>query len=126
MAFDWRTFLTLAQILVKQESNDAALRSAISRAYYAAYIVARRHWETANGPVPREGSSHKIIWDGYANGSGNIERRIATDGNTMFTHRNRADYDDNIPGDLVSTAKTVLILAEKTIKNVEGLNASNN
>ena len=121
MAFDWKTFLTLAQILVKQESNDAALRSAISRAYYAAYIVARRHWETDNGPMQIGASSHKIIWDGYANRPGVIERRIATDGQTMFTHRKRADYDDVIPGDLVSTAKTVLILAEKTINNVEGL-----
>lgn len=42
MAYDWSEYLALAKEL-SQKGSDAAARSAISRAYYAAYNTARRH-----------------------------------------------------------------------------------
>ena len=44
MAFDWTEYLTLAQELVQRE-EEACLRSAISRAYYAAFGKARERLE---------------------------------------------------------------------------------
>lgn len=38
--FEWLNFLDLAQMLSQSQDDEAALRSAISRAYYAAY----HHW----------------------------------------------------------------------------------
>jgi len=42
VAYDWSEYLALAKEL-SQKGSDAAARSAISRAYYAAYNTARRH-----------------------------------------------------------------------------------
>ncbi len=36
MAFDWRDYLLLAEDLATRQGDEAAARSAISRAYYAA------------------------------------------------------------------------------------------
>ena len=45
MSFNWTDFLTLADALVRAPNSpgpeEASLRSAISRAYYAAFHVAR-------------------------------------------------------------------------------------
>ncbi|MBF0384102.1 MAG: hypothetical protein HQL69_24070 [Magnetococcales bacterium] len=38
---DSRDFYTLAEKLCEQENNEAALRSAVSRAYYAAFLACR-------------------------------------------------------------------------------------
>ena len=39
--FDWADYLTLAQELATRRSDEAALRPAVSRAYYAAFCQAR-------------------------------------------------------------------------------------
>jgi uncharacterized protein (UPF0332 family) len=49
MAFDWRDFLDLAKTLIGQGSNystEAASRTAVSRAYYAAFCWARNYAES--------------------------------------------------------------------------------
>lgn len=53
MAFDWREYLELAKELVSQANSgysaEAAERSAVSRAYYAAFCHARNDAETFLG-----------------------------------------------------------------------------
>jgi len=55
MSFDWADYLTLAQELADQaassQSTEAKLRSAISRAYYAAFCKESNHLRT-NGQLP--------------------------------------------------------------------------
>ena len=58
MAFDWTGYLTLAEALSKAHSDEAKLRAAISRAYYAAYVIARRYWESAGNNLQDSDSSH--------------------------------------------------------------------
>jgi hypothetical protein len=50
--FDWSRYLDLADELARRVSDEAAERSAISRAYYAAFGMSRRHLVQSGIVVP--------------------------------------------------------------------------
>jgi len=57
MPFDWREYLNLAQFLFDNAdkssfSEQSALRSAVSRAYYAAFCYARDYAQAKQGFMP--------------------------------------------------------------------------
>ena len=60
MSFAWREYLTVAEALLRARNTfappEARYRTAISRAYYAAYGAARNHARDYEGyvPVPRK------------------------------------------------------------------------
>ena len=45
MPFDWNEFLTLAKALSRAVSDEASLRSAVSRSYYSAFKLAMERAE---------------------------------------------------------------------------------
>ncbi len=50
MGFNWRQFLCTSNVLMRQRRvQEPHLRSAVSRAYYAAYHVAKEYAETRGG-----------------------------------------------------------------------------
>src|SRR5260370_17418987 len=66
MSFDWSHYLDLAQELFTQAASsqyeDANLRSAISRAYYATYHKARLSLHNKWGiSVPADASAHMAV-----------------------------------------------------------------
>ena len=61
-AFDWEANLRLAQELQKRE-DEAALRCAIGRAYYAVFGKARNRWISENGPIPLDVNVHQFVWN---------------------------------------------------------------
>lgn len=97
MSFDWSQYFVLAEHLAEQD-DEASRRSAVSRAYYAAYCSAR-NWLQANEPdlgrAP-PGESHRYIWDRYQRGPHRIRVRIGAEGNRFRSERNRADYTDAV------------------------------
>ena len=74
--FAWSEYLTLAQHLAQQE-DEASQRTAISRAYYAAFHVARRHVAHAHPEVmlPRHGAVHDVVWTTLERGPRGDRRR---------------------------------------------------
>jgi uncharacterized protein (UPF0332 family) len=59
--FDWSTYLELATQLAQQEHEQHA-RTAISRAYYAAFHHAKRFIEsTRNATIPADGRAHEAV-----------------------------------------------------------------
>ena len=108
MAFDWREFLGLARALTGRTgsgySAEAADRTAVSRAYYAAFCWARNYAE---------------LWMGFQRTGGaqdhrelrkHLKRRgkpqVASRLNRLRGWRNRCDYDDQVSniGNLVKSA----------------------
>jgi len=74
------------QLLQASRSDDAALRSAISRAYYSALIVAR----DAKGLATRGRAGHQAVIDGY---SGNAADNVVADNlRKLRALREKADY----------------------------------
>lgn len=91
--FDWSEYFRLADELGKQ-SDEASLRSSISRSYYFVYHLALRR-AVANGfALKLDELTHAQLWLVF---SGNPEpdcQRLAAIGNRMKEKRVRADYRD--------------------------------
>jgi uncharacterized protein (UPF0332 family) len=89
MAF--RDYLALATTLAAGTS-EAEWRSAISRAYYAAFHVARELLLSLGFRVPQAERGHSYLWLRLAN-AGVADVRIAGNRlNALRGQRNRADY----------------------------------
>ncbi|MBP6821404.1 MAG: hypothetical protein KA368_07660 [Acidobacteria bacterium] len=96
MEFDWADYKTLAYQL-RQQSDDAAKRSAISRVYYSVYHKAQNYLkEKHDFQVSRMGEgSHKRVWDGFR-GKGRTFTAVAEKGIELKENRQKADYDPAI------------------------------
>jgi hypothetical protein len=93
MAFDWNGYLTLAEELALNTSDEARLRSAISRSYYCAYNLAKSYLKKIN-PTVVPASSHRQLWNEFTGIADKIN--IQSWGDRSRAIRNKADYDDTI------------------------------
>ncbi|HXG09006.1 MAG TPA: HEPN domain-containing protein [Gemmataceae bacterium] len=109
-----RDFLTVAKALLNA-ATEAAWRSAVSRAYYAAFHVARQMMEDLGFTVPRGDRAHAYLWLRLSN-CGDVQvqdagRRL----NNLRGQRNHADYDIAVPL-LHATAAGQVQIAERIIQ----------
>ena len=118
--FDWRSLLGLAERLGQETGNEAALRSAISRAYYAVFALARRRlreqgcWQVARDP-------HLRAWATYLNATGRSCRRIGELEFNLLDQRRRADYEDRLGGIPEKQAARALNRAREILDPLDGL-----
>jgi len=92
MPFDWNDFLSLAEELAQRVDN-AARRSAISRAYYSAFNQAYARAEATAGPRPNDQPFHSWCWRTYTSTQDARCRRIGIEGERIKRLRVKADYD---------------------------------
>jgi uncharacterized protein (UPF0332 family) len=101
MSFDWRAYLSLAEMLVSSDvaaDREACLRSAMSRAYYAAFATARQQSRERHGGVVRQSAAeHGEVATFFAK-RGDAGGVIAAHLTRLRFLRNRADYDDHLDG----------------------------
>src|SRR5260370_1590746 len=91
---DFRDYLRLA-IALRDGTTEAEWRSASSRAYYAAFHVARRLLLSLNFGVPRADRAHAYLWLRLAN-AGHADVELAGNRlNHLRGQRNSAHYDEN-------------------------------
>lgn len=88
--FDWSHFLEFAEILKKDYNNEAALRTVVNRAYYAAFKKCEDFLEASGNKIP--GDSHKYVWDTFSKGRKKERRIIGTNGGRLKRKRIDADY----------------------------------
>lgn len=121
MVFDWSQYLVLAEALATQPDNEAALRSAVSRAYYAAFCSAREYLLNTNmlfGRRPRRPRlSHRAVWHTYQR---DVDRRIGMDGNRLRELRNLVDYEDVVP-DLENAVRSALSTSRRILASLDEL-----
>ncbi|MGH7171729.1 MAG: HEPN domain-containing protein [Gemmataceae bacterium] len=92
---DFRDFLNLANTLVNG-AREGEWRTAISRAYYAAFHVARELLVDLNFRVPHADRAHGYLWLRLAN-AGHVDVQEAGNRlNALRRERNRADYDAHV------------------------------
>jgi uncharacterized protein (UPF0332 family) len=91
MAFEWEDYLVLAEDL-STDNDEAALRSAVSRAYYAAFNIAR-DFLSINGFVVSENkaSVHHEVWNEYER-RGDTWATVYKYGDALKKQRRDADY----------------------------------
>jgi uncharacterized protein (UPF0332 family) len=94
--FTWSEFLRLASD-TKGSRDEAALRTAISRAYYAAYHIVRHTVENRHGKRFRGPSVHEQLWEFLRSEPGlESDARIAGNrGLALRQLRTDADYEVN-------------------------------
>lgn len=124
MSFDWSQYLNLAQELAGEltlSNREARLRSSVSRAYYAAFCTGRNHLRDREGDtIPLGGQSHIYVRDQFRNSANRVRKQIGEYLNRLRIRRNKADYDDTVPG-LSSMTKVALKFATAIISGVRGL-----
>jgi hypothetical protein len=95
-AFDWNEFLKLA-IELSKRTDEASLRTAISRAYYSAYNTAARRPAVVQYRFSDDGSSHDQLWALYERNADDNCKRLAMLGGRMKRKRVQADYRSLYP-----------------------------
>ena len=118
--FTWVEYLELAERLVAWQGDPAAERSAISRAYYAAFHTAKAYFLVRGGRLTYRGGDHGLI-AGWFKDSGDWEvRRIGFDLERLRRVRRIADYEDHF-ADLSSEAQAAAALARRTVDAISEL-----
>lgn len=114
---DFRDFLVLANTLVNS-TTEGEWRTALSRAYYAAFHVARELLVDLHFRVPHADRVHGYLWLRLANaGQGDVQN-AGNRLNALRRERNRADYDAHIRVNRAMT-RTHLQRAEEIIQALD-------
>jgi hypothetical protein len=119
MAFDWPRLLLIARELADR-ADEASHRTAVNRAYYAAYGTARVRLVREEGPIPLGVNTHDYVWRAYFRSRDRLRRFIGKGGYDLLRLRVQADYADDI-STLDLDAGTAVILAERTLANLASL-----
>src|SRR4051794_30970024 len=101
MSFDWGEYLSLAEALCGVAvsgpliSDEAQYRSSVSRAYYAAFILARNRLRDVDlVPIPRSVNAHVFVARAYEHHADPRRVQIGVRLRDLGADRNRCDYDD--------------------------------
>jgi hypothetical protein len=127
MSFDWAEYLSLAESLGGAPISgppvgaEAQQRSCVSRAYYAAFILARNHLRDVDRiPVPQSGSAHGFVVMTFQNHVDPRRTRIGSQLRRLRDDRNRCDYDDVVVN-LVNLASASVVRARQIIADLARL-----
>jgi hypothetical protein len=103
MGFDWGEFLSLAEQLNGESvsgppiSFEAQQRSSVSRAYYAAFILARNRLRDVDRvPIPQAGTAHLFVAQRYEYDPDPVRAQIGVLLSRLRRARNLCDYDDAV------------------------------
>jgi uncharacterized protein (UPF0332 family) len=127
MKFDWSEYFNLAKELA-ETSKEAELRSAVSRAYYSAFCLARNYLrDIQQGPKlwrqkTYEINAHQYVAEKfiYNQSKSQIMIEIGKDLTRLRKMRNKADYEDTM-FNLKREARTALMLAQNIILALSNL-----
>lgn len=124
MSFDWSEYLDLAKELASvatTANKEAKLRSAISRAYYAAFIRARNHLRDREGqPIPRTSDAHSYVSHLFESSPDVVRQSLGGKLVRLRRFRRQADYVDAFPG-LSGITLIALRISEEVITTLSNL-----
>lgn len=113
---DWKGYYRLAKRLNNMTGVTGAKRSAVSRAYYAAFMTAFSNISstTYDALFRREMGNrkvrphHKLVADFYKSSTNPREQKIGNDLSMMHKYRCQCDYDEKIENQLKITDLTLI------------------
>jgi uncharacterized protein (UPF0332 family) len=122
--FDWSEFLALAKVIAEDaeiSSQEARLRTAISRAYYAAFISVRNYLRDQEGQATASSvEAHRLVSEQMRMSADPVRQSIADKLKRLRLYRNQADYVDSFPG-LVGIAPKALELCRQILTDLQSL-----
>ena len=121
MSFNWSEYFTLAQELTSKSATstmqEAMLRSAISRAYYAAFCEARNHLLQKDAEaIPNRVNVHAFVGKQFEKSSDTVHQKIGRLLHHLRSIRNIADYQDRFYGKLSGRTRVALLEAEEVLR----------
>ena len=123
MPFVWEEFLTLAETLNRGTPSEAAHRTSISRAYYAAFHTAKIALESIGSGTGTGGDSHARVWNAYQRAALDNAKTVGIEGDRLRRSRHDADYKVVFARpDLAATA--ALARSRKIIQTVSSIPTS--
>lgn len=117
--FKWGDFLALAERLAQEADDESAQRTAIGRAYYAAYHEAAAYVR-ATGLV-RTRHSHEKVWAALADDPASPTGELAAEAERLRRRRIAADYRNPFPGDAGEEARAAVAEARAVIEGLRRL-----
>jgi uncharacterized protein (UPF0332 family) len=118
MTFKGADFLAVAQELAQNNSDEGFERSAISRAYYAAFHGTREYCRATGVDIPTSNTHFEVRRCLERNNQGDIAAELRL----LHTWRNYADYDVPFPlSDLSSTTSGALTRAASILDRLSKL-----
>lgn len=125
MSFDWSEYLRFAEHLTEGDgtppAREAQLRSAVSRAYYAAFHLSLNHLrDHQQVQVPEKGNIHRWVIEQFTDSVDAAHRVVGANLDRLRDHRNEADYEDLMEG-LTELAAGDVLLAGKILQRLAGL-----
>jgi len=104
LTFNWAEFLRLAETLHgaltagdTHDHNEALLRTAVSRAYYAAFAMARNRLRDVEGlSMPSDVNANRTVARFYERAGDVARAEIGFKLRRLREDRNRCDYDDEV------------------------------
>jgi len=115
--FDWYGFLALADELAARAGDEAAARTAISRAYYAAFHAGRAYLDRINIPPELSGRAHRQLRQVLESRDPAISETLAR----LHDWRKEADYDDSCSFNVERQATIAIGWARATIEKIEAI-----
>lgn len=127
MSFIWSEYLDIAKELqataiAGSPLEEAKLRAAISRAYYALFCEARRYIRL-NYPgttIPKDGTAHSAVRQMFELSPDPNWRFIGITLNRLRLNRTKADYDDVING-LIALTNITLQSSEQALQKLKAI-----
>lgn len=127
MSFDWSEYFKLAfdlDIQARSETNpqaqEAKWRSAISRAYYAAWCRARNKLRDEQAADAACLQNHGCVIRNFQESSNTNRRQIGITLSRMMDNRRRADYHDSVAR-LADMSNMQILLAQDVIPDLDKL-----
>jgi uncharacterized protein (UPF0332 family) len=123
MSFDWAEYLALAKELIENPTiyPEARQRSAVSRAYYAAFNLAKNYLEQAEEQsLPKTADAHRYVAEYFRLSDDPDQREIGNNLARLRLFRNQADYTSSFPG-LSAVAKRTVKIAAGVAANLKAL-----
>jgi uncharacterized protein (UPF0332 family) len=90
MSFDWRDFINLARILLRND-QEAYLRTSIGRAYYGVFCIARNK-KGFNGQTR---NVHQTVINAFKNSNDLLNQKIGKNLDELRWARVKSDYQED-------------------------------
>jgi uncharacterized protein (UPF0332 family) len=91
-SFDWHQYYNLADELSKRP-EESCLRTAIGRAYYYAFHLARKRIIDNRFFISPGADSHKQVWEKFEGSADHRRRSLGVLAKFLKEKRQRADYE---------------------------------
>lgn len=112
-----KPFLDLAQSLSRKSSNEAALRTSVSRSYYALFNLLKQFLKDNNFSLPKAAAAHGIVYHALYHCDVDEAASIAKDLDELREDRNDADYDLELTKFQEANTVVLLFLKAQTAYN---------